>query len=201
MMKLLTQGKTSAHFNDLPWQSKKGNAAIDVFYVPKEKSLFGLGFLRWGYRAPYSGWHKRLLIDDKVMMSNTVAEFRDNNECLWQAKGRVLIHGLGLGLLVHQLLEKDDVEHIRVVEINQNVIDLVSPTIDDPRVEIVHGDCLKIKANGERWDFIWHDIWFTYNEDVHEESKFLHRRWGRRCEKQASWGRSEYVRESRYCYF
>lgn len=55
--------------------------------------------------------------------------------------GRVLVAGLGLGLMLHHMSERDDLTEITVVERSQDVIDLVSPTLPrDPRVSVVCDD-------------------------------------------------------------
>lgn len=63
--------------------------------------------------------------------------------------GRVLCAGLGLGLMVHHLVARDDITAVRVVEMSQDVIDLVRPHLPaDPRVEIVCDDYYSHIAKG-----------------------------------------------------
>lgn len=55
--------------------------------------------------------------------------------------GTVACAGLGLGLMLHHLRDRDDVTQITVVERSQAVVDLISPTLpEDARVKIVVGD-------------------------------------------------------------
>lgn len=55
--------------------------------------------------------------------------------------GRLLVAGLGLGLFAHHLQERPDITDIEVVEIDPDVISLVTPTLPtDPRLRIVEGD-------------------------------------------------------------
>jgi hypothetical protein len=42
---------------------------------------------------------------------------------------------------------------------------------------------------GARFGAIWHDIWDSICEDNLDQMKTLHRRYGRRCDWQGSWGR------------
>lgn len=103
--------------------------------------------------------------DDPVLwrpvMSDTPAEIEEHRHAIENATGRVLIHGLGLGVLVSALLAKPDVRHIDVVEIDREVIGLTGHYYsDNPRVRIWRGDCLtKRWSKGARWNYVWHDIW------------------------------------------
>lgn len=94
------------------------------------------------------------------IMSDTPAEVREHRHAIDNATGRVLIHGLGLGVLVSALLAKPDVTHIDVVEIDPDVIALTGPYYDDERVTIHRGDCRTFEHPADaRWDYVWHDIW------------------------------------------
>jgi len=126
-------------------------------------------------------------------MSDTADEIHDHFEFLHRARGRVLIHGLGLGVAVQMALLKPEVEHVLVVELEQAVIDLVAPhyleRFGRDRLEIRRGDAFDWPVpKGTRWNAAWHDIWLDLNPDNLPEMRRLHRRFGRRCDWQGSWG-------------
>lgn len=132
-----------------------------------------------------------------VVMSDTPDEINDHAEMLLWAEGRVLVHGLGLGCVVHGLLTKDTVTSIDVVEVDPDVIALMAPYITDPRVTIHQGDCATFKwPPGTRWNYVWHDIWseispYNLSDDETAEHGIsyatLHRKFGGRCDYQFSW--------------
>ena len=96
------------------------------------------------------------------VMSDTPAEIREHAEALNYASGRVLITGLGLGVVLSGLLASNVVDHITVVEIDKDVIALTAPYYkDDPRVTIVNADALTFARTyeGDDFDYAWHDIW------------------------------------------
>lgn len=95
------------------------------------------------------------------IMSDTPAEISEHRHAIENATGRVLIHGLGLGVLVSALLAKPDVKHIDVVEIDREVIALTGGYYSsDPRVRIWRGDAVEKRWPAhKRWDYVWHDIW------------------------------------------
>ena len=69
-------------------------------------------------------------------MSTTPFEQRTNRTAFYDATGRVLINGLGLGMLLAAILRKPDVKRVRVIEHDADVIALVGPTFaTDERVK------------------------------------------------------------------
>lgn len=141
--------------------------------------------------VPYTRLVRKEPPNKGLWMSDTPAEVRDHYDLIRRAKGRVLIHGLGLGLCIHGLLKKPEISHIDVVEICPELISLVRPHYADPRVVVHQGDALTFKfPRGTRWDYVWHDIWIDNGGNCEEEMKLLHRRYGRYCDWQESWPRA-----------
>ena len=63
--------------------------------------------------------------------------------------GKVLVAGLGLGLVIHELLNNVDVDSITVIEKNKDVIDLIFPLL--PKAENVEFQII----NKDFYDFIY----------------------------------------------
>ena len=104
----------------------------------------------------------RVLYDGQFwpVMMDTPAEYADHADLFAHARGRVLLHGLGLGCAVSALLADPDVEHIDVVEANADVIALVGPYYRGYPVTIHHASCVdKVWPDDARWNYVWHDIW------------------------------------------
>lgn len=166
-----------------------------------EKFTVEDGFrLRMDPRAPTVGeTYTRLMRDQRYdpVMSDTPAEIRDllyvKLELQRPSVKTVLINGLGLGIVLKMALEQPHIERLDVVEISPEVIRLVAPYYDDPRVSIHQADAYILQwPTGQRWDVVWHDIWDDICTDNLEGMGKLHRRYGRRCEWQGSWQR-EYL--------
>lgn len=178
---------------DVP-DGEAGKWAVQTFEVTKEQAeLENLrhAFRGAGWAAVSPGTYKRLMCPGGVMMSNTPMELRTNLWIIRKARGRVLINGLGLGCVLTAILKKPEVTEVWVVEKEQDVISLVWPTFaSDPRCKLIHADALGYKPpKGVRFDVVWHDIWLTICADNLDQMKKLHRRYGRLCFHQASWGR------------
>lgn len=146
--------------------------------------------IRTGRGVP-AGKYKRLIRNNMTVMSNTPDEINDIQNELSNLTGKVLINGLGLGVTIKFLLEHMEVEKITVIELSQAGTNLVAPTYSvDPRVEIIQADCFTwTPPKGVIYDFIWQDIWDDICTDNIEEMKTLHRKYGKRTHRQASWCR------------
>jgi hypothetical protein len=119
------------------------------------------------------------------IMSDTPSEIHEHDEAIENAHGRVLITGLGLGVLVSALLAKPEVEHITVVEIDRDVIGLTGHYYSNhPKVRLVNADALAfardILADGRllsrnvSYDYAWHDIWSHISERNLDDSLAEH---------------------------
>lgn len=174
-------------------EGRSGAWEVKKFIVCPTKSKLDHVASHDGRYAP-PGDYTQLTHRGRIIMSDTPDELRDHATFIRLAHGRVLIHGLGLGMCLKKILEYDDVDHVDVVELSEDVIKLVGPTYESDRVHIHHGDAMTFRfPPGTRWDVIWHDIWSTLCTDNLHEMHKLHRRYGRRCDHwQGSWGR-EYL--------
>ena len=172
---------------------KIGDWSVSTFEITEKDASFQ------NMRSLYSsgpttnykpGIYKRLCRNGKTIMSNTPDEIRDHIRFISLARGNVLINGLGLGVCLKAILEKDEVESVTVIEKQQDVIDLISPYFDDERLTIIHADSLEWKPpKGAYYDFVWHDIWDDICTDNLETMATLHRKYGRYCNWQHSWRR------------
>lgn len=126
--------------------------------------------------------------DEKVIcyMSNTPAEIRDHENFINMATGDILINGLGLGMCVQALLEKDSVKSITVIEKEPDVIALVGPSITDPRVTIINADAFEFEPT-EIYDYVWHDIWPDIHMNNLWDMERLYKKYSNFCAWQGAW--------------
>lgn len=92
----------------------------------------------------------RLYLDGHTLMSNAAVPQFD--EFAQRVKGAqsVLLAGLGLGILANML----DVEHIDIIEIRQEIIDLIPVKTN---VTVWLGDALNFRPEGT-WDAAFYDL-------------------------------------------
>lgn len=140
------------------------------------------------------GVYTRLTRHNNVIMSDTQAEIQDHREPAIHAhNGRVLVNGLGIGVVLQAVLEEPTVEHLIVIEKSRDVIKLVADHWQKRygnRLTVVHADAFDWKPpKNTRYCVVWHDIWDSITADNLPEMHRLHRKYGRRCDWQGSWCR------------
>lgn len=176
--------------------------AVERFTLDAEASRWTLLREQPGRHIPV-GTYTRLIEGKRVWMSDTPAEFGDHVEAIIKMANpttkRVLINGLGLGMVVKAALKYEHVEHVDVVEIDKRVIELVGPTYTaDGRVHIHQGDAFDQAIDWPqrtRWDVVWHDIWPELAAENLPEMTKLARSYGRRAGWQGAWGKEHLRRE------
>ncbi|MEV8610254.1 hypothetical protein AB0383_20405 [Amycolatopsis sp. NPDC051373] len=162
-----------------------------------------MSYLTHRGRGVHPGVYTKLTERGVFWMSDTIAEWRDHREAVRKIRDldtrRVLINGLGIGMVLKAALACEHVEHVDVVEKDPRVKALVGTHyLTDPRVEIHEADAYTVKwPAGTRWDMAWHDIWPDLCTDNLALMSKLHRRYGRRVDWQGSWGRELLVSQRR----
>lgn len=177
-----------------------GQYAVEEFAVTTEDAkFFNLrAAINGDRRTIIPGKYKSLKRNGKIIMSNTPSEMNDFRYFVYRASGDILINGLGLGVVLSQLLKKTEVKNIIAIEISQDIVSLIAPAFSkDKRVSIINADALTwCPPKGMKFDFVWHDIWDDICSDNLPEMKTLHRKYGRKTKCQQSWCREkcEYAR-------
>ena len=109
------------------------------------------------------------------VMTDTPAEFEDHADLFEHGRGRVLLHGLGLGCALSALLADPEIEHIDVVEANADVISMIGPYFRGYPVTIHHASCVeKAWPDDVRWNYVWHDIWTYVSVDNLDDATAEH---------------------------
>ena len=113
-----------------------------------------------------------------------------------------------MGCVLLEVLKKEEVDNVVVVEKSEDVIKLAGKYFeDDDRVEIINMDIFDWERRiviatleDEYFDFIWFDIWDNICSDNLEDMKKLHRKFGRLGRWKGSWERElcERMRDSGY---
>lgn len=157
---------------------QSGQWKVDTFICTEEESLSS--YLRASFQGINSyipqGQYKRLSFGNETVMSNTPMEVRTNRKFIEVASGHILINGLGLGMILNRILDKDSVKSITVVERSPDVIKLVAPTYSSsPKLSIHLCDAFDFQPPvGLIYDAVWHDIWTYISADNIKEMRKLH---------------------------
>ncbi len=185
-----------------------GSAQVEHFTVSEEESQFS--WLRASMRpgARFDGVdpgnYVRLMVNGNLLMSDTHMERMTNLEVVRKAHGKVLIAGLGIGMILWPILAKKEVESVTVVEKNADVHTLMKDSLPkSDRLQIVSGDIFTWKPSvGTKYNVIYFDIWGSISTDTLKEMSTLHRRFARSLDRtdpkcwMDSW-RREYLKDRR----
>lgn len=175
---------------DLP-EGRLGDVEIRRFTV-EPNSLGNLMYALEG-RGCEPGEYTRLDRKGALWMSDTTAERRDHAGVAHEIRrrgGRVLIAGLGLGMIVGYALAQPNVEHVDVVEIDPDVAGLVGPHYAGERCTIHVADIFEIRwPRGAHWDVAWFDVWADLCGDNLDDMARLARSYGRRADWKGYWGK------------
>lgn len=100
-----------------------------------------------------------------LLMTDEPDERKTNAEFVQRARGRVLISGLGLGMILIPVLAKSEVEHVTVVEVSPEVAAAVEPAVrrhtgaNEGQLSVVVADALSwLPPEDARYETIYHDI-------------------------------------------
>lgn len=148
------------------------------------------------------GHYTKLTHHGSVIMSDTPAEVYDHLWFMYEARGDVLINGLGLGVVVEGLMLNPNVKHLTAIEISSEVIQLAGEYLKSKhngRLSIINANAFFWKPpKGKIYDYVWHDIWPAICGDYYEEMKTLHRKYAKRTKHQNSWCRKEIRERAKY---
>ena len=167
-----------------PWEVSTFDVTEDDIKFENMRAMF-----KPGCRTMRAGKYKRITRNGSVIMSNTPAEIDDYRHFVRRATGNVLINGLGLGCVLADVLNKDDVSTVDVVELEPDVIDLTGAYFKkDYRLRIYNANAYDFNPiKGTHYNAVWHDIWDNICTDNLEGMAKLHRKYGKRSDYQDSW--------------
>lgn len=126
--------------------------------------------------------HELVHEDHGMWMTDLPEELNQIEELLFavKPKGRVLVGGLGLGILAQRVIDQDDVSDVTVVELDADVIKLCAK----PGYNVVHADIMEyLRTSDEQFDYYLLDTWQGTGETVWWEEvmpmrRLIRKRWG-----------------------
>ena len=163
-----------------------GLARVEHFDLsPQQAAIIATETRDWRVQP---GRFTRLYVRDELVMSDTVMELESNWPAVCHANGRVLVAGLGLGLILVPMLASPRVQQVTVIEREADVIALVGPAFAEHsvsgRLTLLCADVFRWRPpRGARYDTIYFDIWPDIAVANLPAIARLHRRYGRWLER------------------
>ena len=149
-------------------ERKIGKFQIKIEIIPHLKEMIVVSARNWlmmGYRQLKCSFTEarplyKLYSEKRLLMSDSPQEMFLQYEEYKQAKGKVLIGGLGLGMSPTLFAEKEDVDEVVVVEIEKDIIKLCKPK--NNKIKIINDDIWNfLKTTKEKFDYIYIDIHYS----------------------------------------
>lgn len=163
---LITTGDVPLPFAPLPlpryrpW-SRDGWVLADPGSHPPLARGYFRGLQYWPKDQP--NW--LLTHNGKIWMSLSPMELESQGHHAAAARGRVLIGGLGMGVLLATIIRKRNVREVVVVEREKGIIEMVQDQAlyfgwrGRTKVKYVHEDMLEYRGDGKGFDVGLIDIW------------------------------------------
>lgn len=106
-------------------------------------------------------------------MSVTPNEIFTMRKPIEEAKGRVLTLGLGMGYYTYMVSEKEEVEHVTVIEKEKAVVDLFNTYIlpqfaNKDKITVIHADAFEYmeKLEDGVYDYCFADLWKNNGDSI-----------------------------------
>ena len=116
--------------------------------------------------------------EDGTMMADNGFERRTSLPAVRQARGDVLIAGLGLGMILHPICGRGRVRSVTVLEKYPDVLELVRPSLPRTRkLRIEIADAFTWEPGARAFDTIWFDIWPHFGAGTLVDMVKLHSRY------------------------
>ncbi len=103
--------------------------------------------------------YARLIVNGHLYMTDAEFECWTNAEFIENARGDVLVAGLGIGLILGPILKLPRVTSVTVLEISPDVISLIAPLYKSPKLKAIVADAYKWEAPRKAFDCVYLDIW------------------------------------------
>lgn len=166
-----------------------GLAKVERFEITEEDSrLSAIRSINHPGEYVRPGKYVKLFVGNTLMMSDTTMERRTNHAFVCHAHGRVLIAGLGIGLILEAILDKPEVETVTVIEKYRDVVTLVGQHYQDKyrdKLTVITADIFDWRPIPKcmTYNVVYFDIWPEINPDNLKDMTLLHRAFRRHLDK------------------
>ena len=140
----------------------------DIVSTEEGRQLAQIGFFNREFIYP------AVMEKERLWMSVTPNEIETMKEAVNRANGKVLTFGLGLGYFQYMISEKENVNSITIVEMNEEIIKLFENYIlpqfsNKDKIKIIKSDAFYYAENhleNEKYDFIYTDLWHDVSDGM-----------------------------------
>ncbi|OCA90508.1 hypothetical protein A8F94_01070 [Bacillus sp. FJAT-27225] len=146
----------------------EGFVCDDIVLTKEGRQIPQIGFFDTDFEFP------AVLENGRIWMTVTPNEIETMKEPIDEASGHVLTYGLGLGYFTYMVSEKEQVESVTVVEMNEDVIQLFTTYIlpqfkHANKVKIIKSeafDYAEKQMPAVNYDFVFTDLWHDVSDGL-----------------------------------
>jgi len=146
----------------------EGFVCNDIIRTKEGRQIPQVGFFETAFAFP------AVLENDRIWMTITPNEIETMKEPVDQAFGKVLTFGLGLGYYAYMVSEKENVESVTIVDMNEDVIQLFKRHIlpqfkNADKIKIIKSDAFvyaKTNLSKEKYDYVFTDLWHDVSDGI-----------------------------------
>ena len=139
----------------------------ETTHLPSGRIVAPLGFFTQKFAYP------AILEGGRIWMTVNPNEILTMRQPVLEARGRVLVYGLGLGYYAFMISQKPEVESITIVELNQSIIDIFTEEIlpqfpQSHKISILCNDAFRHAeaTRFEGFDTVFADIWHDVSDGL-----------------------------------
>ncbi|WP_059046430.1 spermine/spermidine synthase domain-containing protein [Paenibacillus rubinfantis] len=146
----------------------EGFVCNDILQTAEGRQIPQIGFFPAEFKYP------AVLEQGRIWMTVTPNEIETMKEPITDAFGHVLTFGLGLGYYAYMVSEKDNVDRVTIVEINEDVIQLFQEHLlpqfkQAKKIQIVHADAFeyaRTHLDQDSYDYVFTDLWHDVSDGI-----------------------------------
>lgn len=143
----------------------------ELFVLDDIKKINGhivpqLGFFKEEYRYP------AIYKNNRIWMSVIPNEINTMKNDIKALKGNVVVCGLGMGYILYHLLQKNDINKIKVIEYDKDIIEFFNKYLKNQfpnisKLEIINDDALNYLKNiPKEVDMVYVDLWHDASDGI-----------------------------------
>lgn len=154
-------------FSGLLYKERKVKSA-EIKYISYPRGMYAMENLMGYevYRLKKRTKIVSLMIDNKIVMVNDPLHYYGMQKLAKACSGKVLVAGLGLGIVVRFLQQNEKVSKIDVYEINKDVIKLIKLHLfRNKKVNIVNENFFETEPYRNDYDYTIMDLWIKNDDE------------------------------------
>lgn len=157
-----TKGYELSYLRYTPYQVFADDEIIITDYPYEE--YYRLGYFKNEFK------YLALLKNEEIWMSVNPNEINTMRPFINDAKGKVLVLGLGMGYIAYMMALKDEVKSVTVIEKDINIINLfkenIAPLLKTNKIRVIHDDAIRYVENAKGFDYIFADLWHNPEDGI-----------------------------------